>query len=173
VGETFPATQTFRNYDERDGLPSDEIFHCFQSSRGEMFLGGTGGLAAFYPEQIKDNALPPPIAITAFRLLNQAEPVLIPPDGRIELSYQQSDLSIEFAALDYHAPDKNQYAYRMEGVDRDWVAAGTRRYVNYTNLQPGDYIFRVKGSNNDGVWNEAGVTLYITIQPPFWGTWVV
>jgi signal transduction histidine kinase len=130
-----------------------------------------GGLAAFYPEQIKDNAQPPPIAITALRLLNQAEPMQLPADGRVQLAYQQNDLTFEFAALDYHAPGKNRYAYRMEGVDRDWVSAGTRRYVNYTNLQPGAYVFRVKGSNNDGVWNETGVTLHITIRPPFWGTW--
>jgi signal transduction histidine kinase/ligand-binding sensor domain-containing protein len=171
VSRFDPATQTFRNYDARDGLQNGETHDCFQSSRGEMFLGGMGGLTAFYPEQIKDNAQPPPMAITAFRLLNQAEPMVIPPDGRIEISYQQNDLSIEFAALDYHAPDKNQYAYRMEGVDRDWVSAGTRRYVNYTNLQPGNYIFRAKGSNNDGVWNEEGVALYLTVWPPFWGTW--
>jgi signal transduction histidine kinase len=97
--------------------------------------------------------------------------MVIPPNGRIELSYQQNDLSIEFAALDYHAPGKNQYVYRMEGVDRDWVSAGTRRYVTYANLNPGNYVFRAKGSNNDGVWNEEGVTLHITIWPPFWGTW--
>ena len=171
VSRFDPATQTFRNYDARDGLQKGESMDCFQSSHGEMFVGGSGGLTAFYPEQIKDNAQPPPIVITAFRLLNQVESLVIPPDGRIELSYQQSDLSIEYAALDYHAPGKNQYAYRMQGVDQDWVSAGTRRYVNYTNLQPGNYVFRVKGSNNDGAWNEAGVTLYITIQPPFWGTW--
>jgi ligand-binding sensor domain-containing protein/signal transduction histidine kinase len=171
VSRFDPATQTFRNYDARDGLYNGESWDCFQNSRGEMFMAGLGGLAAFYPEQIKDNAQPPPMAITAFRLLNQAEPMVIPPDGRIELSYQQSDLSIEFAALDYHAPGKNQYTYRMEGLDRDWVSAGTRRYVNYTNLQPGNYVFRVMGSNNDGVWNEAGVTLQFTVLPPFWGTW--
>jgi signal transduction histidine kinase len=171
VSRFDPATQTFRNYDARDGLQNGETHDCFHSSRGEMFLAGMGGLTAFYPEQVKDNAQSPLIAITAFRLLNQAEPMVILPGGRIELSYRQNDLSIEFAALDYHAPGKNQYAYRMEGVDRDWVAAATRRYVNYTNLQPGDYAFRVKGSNNDGMWNEEGVTLHVTIRPPFWGTW--
>ena len=171
VSRFDPATRTFRNYDSRDGLHNGETWDCFQSSRGEMFLAGLGGLAAFYPEQIKENTQPPPIVITTFRLLNQAEPIQPPADRRIELSYEQNDLSFEFAALDYHAPGKNQYAYRMEGVDRDWVSAGTRRYVNYTNLMPANYVFRVKGSNNDGVWNEEGVTLYITIQPPFWGTW--
>jgi ligand-binding sensor domain-containing protein/nitrate/nitrite-specific signal transduction histidine kinase len=171
VSRFDPTTKTFHNYDAKDGLNNGEVMDCFQGSRGELFMGGKGGLVAFYPEQIKDNAQPPPMAITAFKLLNQAEPMVIPPDGHIELSYQQSDLSIEYAALDYHAPSKNQYAYRMAGVDRDWVSAGTRRYVNYTNLQPGDYIFHVKGSNNDGVWNEEGVALHITIHPPFWGTW--
>ena len=171
VSRFDPEAQSFRNYDARDGLQNGETLDCFQSSSGEMFLGGMGGLAAFHPEQIKENAQPPPIAITTFRLLNENEPRQLPPDGRVQLSYQQNDLSFEFAALDYHAPGKNQYAYRMDNVDMDWVAAGTRRYVNYTNLQPGDYVFRVKGSNNDGVWNEEGVTLHITIQPPFWGTW--
>jgi signal transduction histidine kinase/ligand-binding sensor domain-containing protein len=170
VSRFDPATQTFRNYNVRDGLQNGETWDCFQSSRGEMFIGGTGGLAAFYPEQIKNNAQPPPIAITAFRLLNQPEPMSLPSDGRVQLSYQQNDRSFEFAALDYHAPGKNRYAYRMQGVDRDWVSAGTRRYVSYTNLQPGNYVFRVKGSNNDGVWNEEGVTLHITIRPPFWAT---
>ena len=171
VSRFDPATQTFRNYDVRDGLYDGETWDCFKNSLGEMFMGGTGGLAAFYPGQIQDNAQPPPIAITVFRLLNQAEPIQLPADGRIQLSYKQNDLSFEFAALDYHASGKNQYAYRMEGVDTNWVSTGTRRFVNYTNLQPGDYVFRVKGSNNDGVWNEEGATLQITILPPFWGTW--
>jgi ligand-binding sensor domain-containing protein/signal transduction histidine kinase len=181
VSKFDPKSRTFRNYDARDGLQSGEFIGCFQSSRGEMFFGGLGGLNAFYPEQVEDNPRPPPIAITAFRLFNEARPMNVPTpprtrggvpaDGRIQLSYQQNDLSFEFAALDYHAPGKNQYAYRLEGVNRDWVSAGTRRYADYTNLRPGKYVFRVKGSNNDGVWNEEGVALYITIQPPFWQTW--
>jgi ligand-binding sensor domain-containing protein/signal transduction histidine kinase len=171
VSKFDPKSRTFRNYDARDGLQSGEFIGCFQSSRGEMFFGGLGGLNAFYPEQVEDNAQPPPIAITAFRLFNEAKPMPLPADGRIQLSYQQNDLSFEFAALDYHAPGKNQYAYRLEGVNRDWIYVGTRRYADFTNLRPGKYAFRVKGSNNDGVWNEEGVTLHITIRPPFWGTW--
>jgi ligand-binding sensor domain-containing protein/signal transduction histidine kinase len=171
VSKFDPKSKAFRNYDARDGLQSGEFIHCFENSRGEMFFGGLGGLNAFYPEQVKDNPHPPPIAITALRLFNEAEPMDLPADGRIQLSYPQNDLSFEFAALDYHAPSKNQYAYRLEGVNRDWVYAGTRRYADYTNLRPGEYVFHVKGSNNDGVWNEEGVTLYITIQPPFWETW--
>ena len=166
-----PGSKTFRNYDARDGLQSGEFIEGFRSSRGEMFFAGLGGLNAFYPEQIKDNLLPPPIVITALRLLNEAEPIDLPADGRIELSYPQNDLSFEFAALDYHAPSKNQYACRMEGVDSDWVGLGTRHYADYTNLTPGNYVFRIKGTNNDGVWNEEGPTLSITIRPPFWGTW--
>jgi signal transduction histidine kinase/ligand-binding sensor domain-containing protein len=171
VSRFDPETKTFRNYDARDGLQSGEFIGCFQSSSGEMLFGGLGGLNTFYPEQIKDNLHPPPVAITAVRLFNEAEPMKLPADGRIQLSYQQNDLTFEFAALDYHAPSKNQYAYRLEGVNGDWVYAGTRRYADYTNLGPGKYVFRVKASNNDGVWNEQDVTLHITIRPPFWGTW--
>jgi ligand-binding sensor domain-containing protein/signal transduction histidine kinase len=171
VSKFDPKSKTFRNYDARDGLQSGEFIGCSQSGRGEMFFGGLGGLNAFYPGQVKDNLQPPPVAITVLTLLNEAQPMSLPVDGRIQLSYQQNDLSFEFAALDYHASGKNQYAYRLEGVNRDWVYAGTRRYADYTNLRPGKYVFRVKGSNNDGVWNEEGVTLHITIRPPFWGTW--
>ena len=90
---------------------------------------------------------------------------------RIELSYRDNFVSFDYAALDYAAPDKNQYAYMMEGVDRDWVYAGTRRHADYPNLRWGNYVFRVKGSNNDGVWNEQGTGIQITITPPFWATW--
>lgn len=92
-------------------------------------------------------------------------------DERIELGYQENFVSFDFVALDYHNPEKNQYAYKMEGVDDDWVYAGTRRHADYPNLWPGDYVFHVKGSNNGGVWNEGGTLAQITIRPPFWATW--
>jgi signal transduction histidine kinase len=87
------------------------------------------------------------------------------------LTHRENFVSFDFSALDYNNPDKNQYAYRMVGVDEDWVYAGTRRHADYPNLQPGDYVFRVKGSNSDGVWNEEGTSVSITIRPPFWATW--
>jgi len=93
------------------------------------------------------------------------------PDEQIKLSYQENYLSFDFVALDYTAPDKNQYAFKMEGLDADWIQAGTRRHADYPDLQPGTYTFRVKASNNSGIWNEQGAAVQIIITPPFWQTW--
>lgn len=90
---------------------------------------------------------------------------------KINLTYKESVFSFEFAALIYNNPSKNQYAYQMVGFDKDWVYSGSRRNVTYTNLDPGDYTFRVKGSNNDGIWNEGGTSIKISITPPWWQTW--
>jgi signal transduction histidine kinase/streptogramin lyase len=167
-----PRAETFRNYDVGDGLQGNQFrrgaFH--QTPSGEMFFGGENGFNSFYPEQVTDNPHPPPVVITAFSLFNEPMRGVLPPNEHITLDYQDNFLSFDFAALDYHNPDKNQYAYKMEGVDQDWVFAGARRHVDYPNLAPGDYVFRVKGSNNDGVWNEEGAAVRVTIRPPFWGT---
>ena len=174
-----PRTETFRNYDVRDGLQSNEFnagayFHSYRRDShdsGEMFFGGIQGFNAFYPEQVKDNPHIPPIAITAFSKFNQTVRTDLSADEHLQLSYQDNFISFEFAALDYTAPEKNQYAYKMEGFDEDWVTAGTRRYAGYTNLRGGDYVFRVKGSNNDGLWNEEGIAIHITVTPPVWERW--
>jgi signal transduction histidine kinase/streptogramin lyase len=168
-----PRTETFRNYDVSDGLQNNE-FNAgayFQSNRGEMFFGGIQGFNAFYPEQVKDNPHIPPIVITAFSKFNEVARTDLFSNEHIRLSYKDNFISFEFAALDYTASEKNQYAYMLEGQDRDWVDAGTRRYASYTNLRGGDYVFRVKGSNNDAVWNEEGVAVYLTVTPPIWETW--
>jgi hypothetical protein len=92
--------------------------------------------------------------------------------GELRLSYRDYVFAFEFAALDYSAPPKNRYAYKMEGLDRDWIyTSAAKRYANYTTLPPGRYIFRVKGSNSDGVWNENAISLKVAISPPFWNTW--
>ena len=166
-----PNAGTFHNYDARDGLQGGEFWTCFVSDRGEMFFGGSEGLNAFYPHEIEDNPYIPPVVITKLVRFNETVRTDLPPGEHIELTYAENYLSFEFAALDYTDPARNQYAYMMEGLDRDWVYAGTRRHVDYPNLNPGRYVFRVRGSNNDGVWNEEGVALYITISPPFWQTW--
>jgi len=144
---------------------------CLQSQTGEMFFGGADGLYAFHPEKIRENLVIPPVAITALKIFNETVRRALLPDEQIRLSHQENYISFEFAALDFVAPEKNQYAYMLEGLDRDWVYAGTRRHVDYPNLRPGDYVFRVKGSNNDGVWNEKGAAVRITVEPPFWQTW--
>jgi signal transduction histidine kinase/ligand-binding sensor domain-containing protein len=168
-----PQTKTFRNYDAGDGLQRGEFFPgaCFQSERGEMFFGGFQGLNTFYPEQIRPNPHIPSIVVTAFDKFNQVMHANLFANAHIQLPYQDNSISFEFAALDYTAPEKNQYAYVMEALDPDWVHAGTRRRADYPNLRPGEYIFRVKGSNNDGVWNEEGVAIRVTVTPPFWETW--
>ncbi len=171
-----PHAGTFRLYDQRDGVGvlsagAAGVGSCLQSQTGELLFGGSDGLYAFRPEQIKENLQPPPVVITALRIRNEAVYKNLSEDEQIQLPYQDNFVSFEFAALDYTMPEKNQYAYRLEGLDSDWVYAGTRQYADYPDLKPGDYVFRVKGSNSDGVWNEKGIGIRITIEPPFWQTW--
>jgi len=181
-----PSSKTFKNYSEKDGLQSNEFnTNAFYKTRnGEMFFGGINGFNVFHPDSVKSNPFPPSIVITDFQIFN--EPVTIDnPDiegkvilnqhisetDEIKLSYLDYVFSFEFAALDFTNPEKNQYQYYMEGFDEDWIYSGTRRFVTYTNLDPGKYTFRVKGSNNDAVWNEMGTSISMVIAPPFWQTW--
>jgi len=136
-------------------------------SDGMMYFGGQEGFTRFFPDNIKDNSFVPPIVITSVHKFN--EPVQF--NKEIYLPYTDNFLSFEFAALSYVNSESNQYAYKMDGLDNDWIYSGSRRYASYPNLEPGEYIFRVKGSNNDGVWNEAGTSIKIIITPPWWKTW--
>jgi ligand-binding sensor domain-containing protein len=179
-------TKKFRNYDIEDGLQNNEFnSHAYLKSRsGELFFGGINGFNIFHPDSIKDNTHIPPIAITEFQLNNVTVPVgfdsttgrsilekTIIETEEIELLHRDNVISFEFAALDYHIPEKNQYAYMMEGFDQKWnYRDADNRFVTYTNLDPGEYTFRVKGSNNDGYWNEDGASLRIIILPPWWAT---
>jgi ligand-binding sensor domain-containing protein/serine/threonine protein kinase len=166
-----PKTMKFRNYNALDGLQSNEFNTgaFFKSESGEMFFGGINGFNRFFPESVKDNLQIPTIKIMGFNVFNKARNI----SGldSIELPYRDNFFSFEFVGLSYIRTEKNLYAYKMEGFDKDWVYSGTRRYASYTNLDPGTYIFKVKGSNNDGIWNEEGTTIKIVIKPPFWRTW--
>ncbi len=171
-----PRTKTFKNYNVSDGLQSNEFNQgAYHKSRrtGELFFGGINGFNAFFPAQIQDNPYPPPVVLTAFQIFNQPvrldRPLYEVTD--IRLSYQDTVVSFEFAALDYTAPEENRYAYKLEGVDKDWVEAGQRRFATYTHLDGGEYTLRLKGSNNDGLWNEEGVAIKLTVTPPPWQTW--
>jgi ligand-binding sensor domain-containing protein/signal transduction histidine kinase len=165
----------FQSYDVNDGLQSNEFNTgaYFQNQRGEMFFGGVNGFTVFYPDQIQSNPYRPPVVLTAFRKFDKAAELdtAISAIKRLELSHKDNFFAFEFAALDYTAPEKNRYAYKLEGFDQNWIDAGTRRYASYTNLDPGAYVFRVKGSNNDGMWNETGAAVRIIITPPVWKTW--
>jgi ligand-binding sensor domain-containing protein/signal transduction histidine kinase len=168
-------TKTFKNYDVNEGLQGNEFNQgaYFRSRTGEMFFGGINGFNEFFPDSISDNPYVPSIVLTSFRVFDQ--PLVsdrsITTIKDIQLSHAQNFFSFEFAALNFSSPEKNRYAYKLEGLDARWIVAGTRRYGSYTNLDPDSYVLRIKGSNNDGVWNEAGVTLGITITPPYWRTW--
>ena len=169
-----PRTNKFKNYDIKNGLQGEEFSGaCYRTSDGGILLGGPDGVSFFHPEDIVDNPHVPPIVITRFQIFEKPVPGASSflADGRIHLSYKEDFFSFAFAALDFANPEKNKYAYRMEGFDKDWVLAGNRRYASYTNLNPGSYTFLVRGTNNDGVWNNAGAAVHIVIDPPFWQTW--
>ncbi len=170
-----PRTGSFTRYSKRDGLQGDRFFSgsCFKGKNGWMYFGGTNGLNMFHPDSIRDNPNIPPIAITSFKVFDKPffHSQSMASVKEIHLTYDQNFFSFEFIALDYTAPQRNQYAYKLEGFDRNWVEAGTRRYAAYTRLSPGEYTFRVRGSNNDGVWNNEGATIKLIIAPPFWQTW--
>jgi serine phosphatase RsbU (regulator of sigma subunit)/ligand-binding sensor domain-containing protein len=169
------ATRRFRNYSVADGLQSNEFNQgaAFRNGKGEMFFGGIGGFNRFHPDQVKDNPYVPPIVLTSFKKLDKEVGLdtAISASTQIKLSYRDYFIAFAFAALDYTHPEKNQYAYRLEGFDEDWVYCGTRRYAIYTNLDGGRYRFRVKGANSDGMWNESGIAISVLVAPPFWKTW--
>jgi len=179
-----PKSKSFRNYDILDGLQSNEFntFTAFCKSHrtGEMYFGGINGFNVFNPIQVEDNPFVPPVVLTDFRLFNVSVPVggnsvlqkTINATDKLTLPYNQNSLSFEFSALSYVAPAKNKYRYKLEGFDKDWhkVDSKERRAV-YTNLNAGNYVFQVQGTNEDGVWNEKGTSINITIRPPWWGTW--
>ncbi len=176
---------TFTNYDIHDGLQSNEFNGnaYFKNKNGKMYFGGVNGLNAFYPEAIMRNKHVPPVVITKFKILNKPIEVnqkynnktilisSITETKEIELSYKDYVFSFEFAAMDYHAPNKNQYAYIMENFEEKWNYVGNIRNATYTNLPAGEYNFRVKASNNNGYWNEEGTSIRLIITPPYWRTW--
>jgi ligand-binding sensor domain-containing protein/signal transduction histidine kinase len=177
------ATSVFRNYDKADGL-ADDLFiehSSAYSADGQMFFGSYSGVVSFYPDRLQDNPHVPPVVLTGFELFNAPVeiggldsplPAAIERMKEITLRYDQSDFTFKFAALGYSSPEKNRYAYKMEGFDDEWRSTGAnRRLATYTNLNPGSYTFRVKAANNDGVWNEQETSIKIIITPPWWGTW--
>ncbi len=177
-----PQTESFSNYDVSDGLQGNTFLNFSsysQSQDGKMLFGGSNGFNAFYPDQIVDNLYPPPVLITDFRLANKPMPIgadsvlkkaILETDALV-LSYRDRVLSFEFSGLNYRAPEQNRYKYKMEGFEEEWNEVDSaRRFATYTNLDPGSYVFRVIGSNNDDVWNEEGASIKITITPPWWET---
>ncbi len=164
-----PGRNAFRTFDQSDGLPENEfrVTANARGRRGKLLFGTKNGLVMIHPDRMLENAYPPPTFITRFTVMERSQPL-----GRdsVWLPHHQNFISFEFAALHYANAGKNQYAYRLEGVDRDWVPAGTRRYVSYPNLSPGTYTFRVKSAAHHNAWGAAARALTIVIRPPFWQT---
>ncbi|WP_299780729.1 two-component regulator propeller domain-containing protein [uncultured Formosa sp.] len=175
-------TKQFKNYNLHDGLQANEFspFVYSKMANGEMFFGGNNGFNIFNPKDITNNTLIPNVLLTDFKLFNQSVPVdeensplkkQISKTENLVLDHKQSVFSFEFVALNYTSPEKNEYAYMMEGFDENWNYIGNKREATYTNLDAGDYIFKVKAANNDGYWNEVGTTLNIKILPAPWFSW--
>ena len=174
-----PTTEHFENFGKGSGLVSD-LLDAFTSKNGEVFLRSDDGLYVFDPLQIQKDTTKPTIVIQSLKISNkkihhdEANTLLIKDIShadRITLPYNQNLISLEFVALHYALSEKNQYAYKLEGLDEEWQYIGNKRYLNLAALSPGSYNIKIKGSNGDGVWNEKPLQLRINIKHPPWATW--
>lgn len=168
-----PRSRQFRNYDVSDGLQDRGFLNgsAYTNREGEMFVGGANGFNVFSPQDIFDNSFVPPLRIISFKILNKEVKLPRPiwESEEIVLFPKDQLFSLEFAALDYSAPEKNRYAYRLDGLTTDWIPADSRhRLASFSRLPPGKYVFRVRGSNSDGIWNEKEVALVIRMRGPWW-----
>ncbi len=183
-----PQKKSFASYDKLDGLQGNSFMRqsCGIDSSGRLFFGGEGGLSVFRPTDVRENTLVPPTVITDFLLFNKSVeiarddaptehfrlPLHINHIQEIALDYTDYIFTFEFSALNYRQPVKNQFAYRLEGFDRQWIETDYRnRRATYTDIPHGSYTLRVKASNDDGHWNEQGAAVRLTILPPPWRTW--
>jgi len=181
-----PITSSFTNYEVADGLQSNEFNtnSFFKNEKGELFFGGVNGLNIFHPNDIQDNSILPKPEITKLIIFNQTvrinevikdEVPLTKSIGytdTLQLSYEHNVFGFEFSALHYANSSKNNFTYMLEGFDTDWMHTDAKtRTASYTNLNPGNYTFKLRGSNNDNFWNENVRTLFIVISPPFWKLW--
>ena len=179
ISSLDPATEKINNYDFHNGVQNNNFVHGagIRLTDGQLFFGGREGLNYFHPKELRKNNKVPTVIITDLRISNQS--VSPSENGPIEehisvakeinLDYKQN-FALSFVGLNFTAPEQNQYAYKLEGFDKDWNYVGNATTGSYTNLDPGEYTFRVKASNNDGVWNTEGAAIKIIVHPPFWRT---
>ncbi len=178
ISKFNPVTEQFKTYSSTDGLRQSQFMNnaAFRSLKtNQLFFGGSEGLNFFHPKQIKDNKEIPPIVLTSFKKNSKAGVFVAIPGinlkDKIELGYQERDFVIKFAALNYDNPNKNRYAFQLEGYNSTWTPLDHKRELTFTNLDPGTYNLKIKGANNDGFWNKEGKTIAIIISAPWWGTW--
>lgn len=164
-----PGTGQFKDYYSARYFPGITLWRgvSLKTNNGELYFGGENGFIRFHPDSIEEDTFVPPIVITSLKIFDK--PFLL--SDKLELEHSDNFLTFEFAALSYINSSENQYAYMMEGWDKDWIYCGTERKATYPNLLPGEYVFRVKGSSCNRIWNEAGSSLKIIILPPWWKTW--
>ena len=180
-----PGKKTFQNFSTADGLQSNEfkeMAYC-KARSGVMYFGGNKGFNKFHPDNIKETVFDPPIVITNFQIFSQEVPIAKNDDDpsplkkditeiqEITLPYKSSVISFEFASLNYTTWKKKRYVFKLEGFDKEWNNVGNRRSATYTNLEPGNYVLKIKGLNNEGKWSERTAALKIIVTPPFWMTW--
>ena len=170
-----PETGEFSNLHRADGLQSEEFnFGAhYRSDSGELFFGGNNGYNAFAPEELQLSAAVPAIMLTAFHNMSDPTRSGLPDDESegIDLGYRDDNIAFEFAAMDFAAPSMNQFAYKLEGFDKDWIMLGTERRVSYTDLDAGNYLLRVRAANSAGVWNDTGFAMPVRVAAPPWATW--
>ena len=179
-----PRHGTVNTYLTDDGIQDNEfnMGAAHRGHSGKMYFGGIKGFNAFYPDSIRNNGYVPEVVLTDFRIFNKPVPVgqtdekrvvleqAISEADHINLTHRDHVISFEFAALHYASPEKNRFAYMLEGFESEWNEVGSRNHATYTNLPPGDYTFRVRGSNNDGVWNDRGAAVTLSVRPPVYRT---
>lgn len=178
-----PADTTFRNYDVKDGLATNAFSPnaVYKGENGVLYFGTINGFEFFHPDKIVDNKIPPKVTITKFVALDKEvrvgdETGLLSKEismvDTIIMTHTITKFAFEFSALHYSAAVKNRYEYMMEGFDANWIKTDySRRFASYTNLPGGTYVFKVRASNNDGVWNNDGVSVVVIMKPPYWKTW--
>lgn len=185
ISKYDPETKIIINYSAEDGLQGDEFkpHSAFKGKGGIIYFGGVNGYNSFLPDQIIEKSSASPIFLTDFQIFNKSVPIAkskndpsplkqdISETKSIHLSYEQSVITIEFAALDFSSTSKKTYAYQLEGFDKDWNVIENKNSATYTNLNHGDYIFKVKSQKSSGEWSDEILMLYVIISPPFWLTW--
>jgi signal transduction histidine kinase/streptogramin lyase/DNA-binding NarL/FixJ family response regulator len=179
ISRFVPQQRSFHTYDKSDGIQGNQFTVARAGRDGTLFFGGRDGLTAFQPTKLALRKYQPAVVLTALKIANKPVPVgsdsplheSIWATSSLSLPYDQNTLSLEFAALSYAAPEHNQYRYKLDGLENDWIPADSaHRFVMYPSLRPGTYVLHVQGSNDDGVWSDQEATLRITIAPPWWQT---
>jgi class 3 adenylate cyclase/ligand-binding sensor domain-containing protein/ActR/RegA family two-component response regulator len=177
-----PRTNTFRNFNAGDGLQSDEFnrYAYCKDKKGWLYFGGISGFNYFDPHALVQDSTPVVVKITGIRLINKpvefgkaGSPLQIPVylSSEIEIPYSSNMITFTFATMEFAAPELHEYRYILEGFDKDWIDAGKINNAVYTNLDPGEYVFRVIGRNRDGIWNKISTDFRLIVLPPWWRTW--